>query len=73
MSDETNPPLPDPGPGDTTHEGDSWELDKTSNTESAEQDAESSEQKADNPESATTADGALSPGSTATDSPTELD
>jgi hypothetical protein len=69
MSDDTNPPLPDPGPGDTAHEGDSWELDKSGDAG----DAESSEEKADNPESATTSDGALSPGSTATDSPTELD
>ncbi|CAN5348516.1 hypothetical protein BH09ACT1_BH09ACT1_28770 [soil metagenome] len=73
MSD-INPALPDPGPGDASHEGDSWEINKTSNhSETESSDAESSEQKADNPESATTSDGALSPGSTATDSPTELD
>lgn len=68
MSDATNPPLPDQGPGDETHEGDSWELDKSGDT-----DVESSEEHSENAESATTSDGALSPGSTATDSPTALD
>lgn len=77
MSDAANAPLPDPGPGDAAHEGDSWELDgddtKSPDDATSSDDVKSSEQNADSPESATTSDGALSPGSTATDSPTELD
>lgn len=69
MSDAPNPPLPDPGPGDGTHEGDEWDLAGNATSYS---DGEPSD-----PEPAATSDtrddGSLSPGSTATGSPTERD
>lgn len=69
MSDAPNPPLPDPGPGDGTHENDEWDLAANATGEPG------SEQS--DPDSAGTAetgsDGSLSPGSTATGAPTERD
>lgn len=63
---EQNPALPDGGPGDATHEGDSWE-------KAGAHDAASSEEKANQPERGVLDDGSLSPGSTATSSATALD
>ena len=63
---DQNPALPDGGPGDASHEGDSWET-------AGSHDASSSEEKAHQPEGGVLDDGSLSPGSTATDSSTVLD
>lgn len=63
---DQNPALPDGGPGDASHEGDSWET-------AGAHDASSSEEKATRAASNTNDDDSLSPGSTATDSGTVLD
>ena len=76
MSDmPVNPPLPDGGPGDGTHEGDTWERENAPLTEPEDESAEAGSAESGNdgePKSAQV-DGALSPGSTATNSPTEMD
>lgn len=37
MSDIQNPPLPDPGPGDGTHEDDNWDMAATIDPDSDDQ------------------------------------
>jgi hypothetical protein len=71
MSDEQNPPLPDWGPGDGTHEGDDWEVGEHGNPSETDPDAGGSDDAARRGHADTGLDGALSPGSTATGSPTE--
>jgi hypothetical protein len=67
MSDTQNSPLPDWGPGDGTHEGDGWEV--GDHGTQSDPDAGGSDDAARNGAD-TGEDGALSPGSTATGSPT---
>jgi hypothetical protein len=69
MTDAQNPPLPDWGPGDGTNEGDAWEVGEHGNPAS-DRDARGSEQAARGGRVGTGEDGTLSPGSTATGSPT---
>ncbi|MET4782506.1 hypothetical protein [Glaciihabitans sp. UYNi722] len=62
---DLNKPLPDPGPRDGKHgEGDNWEYGEHGQSETSSD---------DEPRPAVTEDGSLSPGSTATGSPTALD